>query len=90
MSTVLSRYAARIVGLLVLVEAVSVVIVWAISAVGQTEEGIFALFLAVDLVSLAMISNVYRSYKHGLGLDRRFLLAGCALILIFVYVSLAL
>jgi hypothetical protein len=90
MSTVLSRYATRIVFLLVLVEAVSVYILWTINPVSQTDEGVFAFFLAIVLVSLAMISNVCRNNKEGSQMNRGFLLAGCGLILIFVYVSLLL
>lgn len=90
MSNSSSTYATRIVGLLVVVEAASVVFLWTINSVGQAEEGLFAIFLAIDLVSLAMVSNVYRSYKSGGNLNRGFLLAGCGLILIFALAGLAL
>ena len=53
----LSRYGTRIVAFLLLVEAVSVFLLWSLSSVSQAGEGVFALFLAIDLVSLAMISN---------------------------------
>lgn len=89
MSNSTSLYATRIVGLLVIVEAVSVFFLWTNNAVGQTDEGLFAIFLAVDLVSLAMISNVYRSYKSGGNINRGFLLAACLLILIFLFAGLA-
>jgi hypothetical protein len=89
-SVPLSRYSTRIVALLVLVEAVSVFFLWSLNPVSETDEGVFAILLAIDLVSLAMISNVYRSYKHSEPMNRGFLLAGCGLILVFVYVSLAL
>ena len=90
MSEVLSRYATRIVGLLVLIEAVTVYFLWTISPINEAGEDVFAIFLAINLVSLAMISNVYRTYKHGDQLNRGFLLSGCGLILVFVYISLAL
>jgi len=90
MSSSTSGYATRIVGLLVVVEAASVFLLWTINAVGQTDEGLFAIYLAIALVSLAMISNVYRSYMSGRNLDRVFLLAGCVLILIFIFSGLAL
>lgn len=89
MSTDLSRYSARIVGLLLLVEAVSVYFLWALNPIGKSEQAVFAILLAIDLVSLAMISYIYRSYKHGEQFNRGLLIGGCCLIMIFVYVSLA-
>jgi predicted membrane channel-forming protein YqfA (hemolysin III family) len=89
MSNSLSKYSTRIVGLLVLVEAVSVYLLWTLSAVGQADEGVFAIFLAISLVALAMISNIYRTLKEGDQLGRGFLIAGCGLILLLIYVSLA-
>ena len=77
-------------GLLVLVEAVSVYLLWTISPVGKTDEAVFAIFLAITLVSLAMISNVYRSYMNGGQLNRAFLLTCCGLMVILVTISLAL
>lgn len=90
MSTHSSTDALRIVGLLTVLEAVSVFFLWTINPVGQADEGLFAIFLGTALVSLAMISNVYLSYKNGQKLSRGFLLAGCILISIFVFTSLAL
>jgi hypothetical protein len=86
----LSRSSTWIVAILVLVQLVSVVFLWSLNPVSKTGEGVFALLLAIDLVSLAMISNIYRAYKHRDELNRGFLLAGCSLILIFVFVSLVL
>ncbi len=89
-SVPLSRYSTRIVALLVLVEVVSVFFLWSLNSVSQTDEGVFATLLAIDLVSLAMISYIYRAYKSGNQFNRGVLLVGCCLILIFVYVSLVL
>jgi hypothetical protein len=86
----MSAYSTRIVAMLLIVEAVSVFFLWIINPVGQTDEAVFAIFLAIILISLAMISNVYRSYKNGDPLSRGFLIGCCFLIMIFVYVSLAL
>lgn len=88
-TTTLTKYSTRIVGLLVIVEAVCVFFLWSIGGVGQANEALFALSLAIILVSLAMISNVYLSYKEGNQLNRGFLIGCCVLILIFVYASLA-
>jgi hypothetical protein len=86
----LSKYSTRLIGLLLIVEAVSVFYLWTINGVGKSDEGVFALFLAIILVALAMISSIYRSFMNEDQLNRPFLIACCVLILLFVYVSLAL
>jgi hypothetical protein len=86
----LSKYSVRIVFLLVLVEAVADIFLWSLSPVTQAGEGVFAVLLAINLVSLAMISNIYRAFKHGYPLNKAFLITGCALIVLFVCVSLVL
>jgi len=90
MTDALKKYATRIVGLLVIIEAISGYFLWTISPTNEAGEEIFAIFLAIDLVSLAMMSNVYLAYEHNTQLNRAFLLSGCALILVLVYISLAL
>lgn len=73
--------ATRIVALLLLLETVSVWFLWTFDSVGSAGESSFALFLAADLVSFAIISYIYRLLKR----DGRFgmwpILAGCAFIL---------
>ena len=76
-------------GLFILIEAASLVFLWALNPVGQADEAVFAIFLAIELVSLAMISYVYRTYKGGGELNRGVILTACCLILIFVYIALA-
>ena len=90
LSSDLGEYSTRIVGLLIIVMAVSVYFLWALNSVNQVGEGVFAIFLAVDLVSFAMISYIYRTYKSGDGLNRGLLIVACCMILIFLYASLAL
>ena len=89
MTDALKKYATRIVGLLVIIEAISGYFLWTISPINEAGEEIFAIFLAIDLVSLAMMSNVYLAYEHNSQLNRALLLSGCAFILVPVYVSLA-
>ncbi len=89
MSKALPRSATEIVGLLVMVEVASVFILWNINAVSKAGEGEFAIFLAIDLISLAMISNIYRSGMQGDQLNKGFLGVCLALILIFVLFGLA-
>ncbi len=85
-----AKFATWIVGLLVLIELFSVFILWTINAVSKSGEGEFAIFLAIDLVSLAMISNIYRNYKEGGKLSAGFVITGFGLILVFALASLAL
>lgn len=89
MSSDLRSYSTRIVGLLLLVEAVSVYFLWALDPINKLGQGIFAIFLAIDLVSFAVISYVYRAYKSGDQLNRYLLIMACAMIIILVYASLA-
>lgn len=86
----LREYSARIVGLLIIVEAVSVYFLWTLNPVNEAGEGVFAILIAVDLLSLMLISYIYRTYKSGDQFNRAVMIIPCALILILVYVSLAL
>jgi heme/copper-type cytochrome/quinol oxidase subunit 4 len=90
MSSDLNDYGLKIVGLLLIVELVSGYFLWTLNAVNEAGEAVFAILLAVDLVSLAMISYVYRTTKSGEQLNRGVLLVACCMILVFVYASLAL
>ena len=90
MSSDLNRYSLKIVGLLILVELVSAYFLWTLNPVNQAGEAVFAILLAIDLVSLAMMSYVYRTVKSGEQLSRGVLLVASCMILVFVYASLAL
>jgi predicted membrane channel-forming protein YqfA (hemolysin III family) len=78
------------VGMLIIVEAVSVYFLWALNPVNEAGEAVFAIFLAIMLVAFAMISYVYRTYKSGDQFNKVFLLGSCIMILILVYASMAL
>jgi hypothetical protein len=90
LSTTLKDYSARIVGLFLVIEAVTVYFLWGLNPTNKIGQEVFGVFLAIDLVSFATISYVYRVYKRGDGINRGLLLAGCVMILILVYASLAL
>jgi len=90
MSSDLNRYSLKIVGLLVLVELISAYFLWTVNPVDQAGEAVFAIFLAVDLVSFAMMSYVYRTTKSGDQLNRGVLMVSCCMILVLVYASLSL
>ena len=61
--------------------AVSVYFLWALNPVNKSGEAVFAIFLAVDLVSFMMISYVYRTYKSGDQFSRALLIGACCMIL---------
>ena len=90
MSQDLNHYSLNIVGLLILVELISVYFLWTLNPVNQSDQAVFAIFLAIDLVSLAMMSYIYRTNKSGEQLNRGVLIVSCCMILVFVYATLAL
>jgi hypothetical protein len=67
----------RIVALLLLLEAASAWFLWTFDSIGSAGEAAFALFLAADLTSFAMISYTYRTLKRENRFGRWPLLAGC-------------
>lgn len=75
--------------LLIIVEAVTFYFLWTLNPTNAGGEAVFAILLAVDLVSLAMISYVYRKYKSGDPFSRKLLIVGCCMILVLVYASMA-
>lgn len=87
-TVVAERMGVRIVSLLLLVAAVSVFVLWSVNPVGPGSESTFALFLAVDLVSLAMISYVQRALTREGMMAKAPLVAGCFFILFFVAIGI--
>jgi hypothetical protein len=81
---IVDMMALRVVSLLLLVAAISVFTLWSVNPVGSGNESTFALFLAVDLVSVAMISYVQRSIAEEGRVGRVPLIAGCCFILFLV------
>jgi hypothetical protein len=88
LSSDLRKYSTGIVGLFLVVEAISVYFLWALNPTDALGEGIFAIFLAIDLVSFAVVSYIYRSYKSGAAFNRYLLITACAMIVILIYSSL--
>ena len=70
----------RIVALLIIVSLASVVTLWTLNPTSSTSQSTFAIYLAVDLVSFAMISYIYRESKSGDEIGRVPLLASSALL----------
>jgi len=66
----------QIVSLLFLVQAVATVFLLTLDALNTVSEGKFAVFLAVDLLSFAMISHIYRTQRWNTLPNRSWLLLG--------------
>lgn len=78
----------RVVGLLLLLQAVATVFLWTLGAADIVSEGRFAVFLAVDLLAFAMIAYIYTRRKWGELLSRHWLLAGSLGLVVLLLASL--
>ena len=76
--------------LLLALQVTTTAFLWTLDALNQISEGTFALFLAVDLVSFAIVSYIYRSQREFSLPNRGWIFVGCALILILLFSSLVL
>jgi hypothetical protein len=85
---VTEKMGVRIVSLLLLVAAASVLVLWSVNPVGSGGESTFALFLAVDLVAVAMISYVQRGVAREGRVARVPLVAGCCFIILLVFAAI--
>ena len=83
-AVVTEKMGIRIVALLLLIAALSVFVLWTVNPVGAGSETTFALYLAVDLICVAMISYVQRSVAGDGRIGRAPLIAGCCFILFLV------
>ena len=82
------RMSLRIGSLLLLVAAISVFVLWSVNPVGSGSESTFAMFLAVDMVCVAMISYVERAVSREGRMSRAPLVAGCVFILFLVFTGI--
>ena len=82
------RMALRIVSLLILVAAVSVFVLWSANPLGSGSETTFALYLAVDLIAVAMISYIQRSVSREGRMGRLPVITGCCFIMFLVVAGL--
>jgi len=78
----------KTVVLLLLLQAVSTFFLWTLEAVGTVSEGKFAVFLAVDLLSFAMITYVYTHEKWNEVISRGWILAGSLGLIILLFAGL--
>ncbi|MDA4128297.1 MAG: hypothetical protein OK422_02365 [Thaumarchaeota archaeon] len=75
----------RIVVPLILIQAVSVLVLWTLDSVNRASQEIITLFLAIDLLSFAVIAHIYRSGREGLTLRRHWIIvAGVAILLLLL------
>jgi hypothetical protein len=79
----------RIVGLLLIVAAMSVFGLWTLSTATVAGESTFAVYLSLDLLAFAMISYVYRVDKRGDDIAMVPMLAGLVMLLILAVAGLA-
>jgi hypothetical protein len=74
----------QIVSLLFLLQATATAFLWTLSALSSVSEGKFAVFLAVDLLSFAMISYIYRMHRWTRLASRPWLLTGSVGLVILI------
>ena len=63
----------------------SVYFLWSLNPVGRLGSTVFAVFLALNLVTVSMISYVYRKARMGEATSRLLLLVGCCALGILLF-----
>ena len=79
-----------IVTLLLLLQAISALFLWTLGATSVVSETRFAVFLAVDLLSFAMVVYVFLSQRWGEFLSKAWMLAASLGLVILLFSSLLL
>ena len=77
------------VPLLLVLQVVSVCFLWSLNPTGQGDQTEFALFLAIILVSLSIVSYFFRVEKWGKRANSFLLITGCVLLLVLLFAALA-
>ena len=77
-----------LVALLLVLQLVSVLLVWSLNPIGQQSEASFALLLAADLVAFSIVSYLVRTRNNDGGAKGAFVLAGSAAVLLFMLLAL--
>lgn len=85
-----SSSSTRIIVLLIVLQVFSTGFLWTLDALNDVSEGVFALFVAVDLLSFAMVSYIYRTEKIGGAASRAWILFGCLVLIAIIFSSLVL
>jgi hypothetical protein len=79
----------RVIALLLIVEAVSVFLLWTLDSLTIQGQNTFALFLGVNFIAFAMMSYLYRTLSSGEEISRVLMIAGCLVIAILPFLSFA-
>jgi hypothetical protein len=80
----------RVVALLLLVEVISVFLLWTLNPLTSQGQDAFALYLAVDFVAFAMMSYLYRTLNAEGRISRVLVIAGCCFMAALFFVSFTL
>ncbi|HXX72572.1 MAG TPA: hypothetical protein VEI80_02670 [Candidatus Acidoferrales bacterium] len=78
----------QIVALLLVVQAVAVIYMWVVTLFGTLSASGFAIFLAIDLLSFALVAYVYTHEKWGEVVNRVWIVAGSVGLVILLLSSL--
>ncbi len=78
----------RVVVPLLVLQGLTVGFMVSLDSLSRVSEGVFAIFLAVDLISSAAIAHAYRVTKAGETPSSSFMLAVLAAILVLLFSSL--
>lgn len=78
----------QVVSLLLILQLVATIFLWTLSSVGTADVGRFAVFLAVDLLSFAMVAFVFTHNKWGEEISRWWILIGSIGLVILLLSSL--
>jgi len=78
----------HVVTLLLALQMVSAAYLWVVTSFGTLTAGRFAVFLAVDLLSFALVAYVYTHERWGETVDRVWILTGSAGLIILLLASL--
>lgn len=81
--------AKQVVALLLVLQIVSVVYLWAVTLVEALSAGRFAIFLAIDLLSFALVGYVYTHEKWEETINRIWILVGSAGLILLLICSLS-
>jgi hypothetical protein len=78
----------QVVSLLLMLQLVATIFLWTLSSIGTADEGRFAVFLAVDLLSFAMVAFVFAHDKWGEEISRGWILMGSIGLVVLLLSSL--
>ena len=87
-SMIFDRITMPVVIVLLVLQLVASQTIWTLNATDQNSEELFALFVAVNLVSFSLISYVYRIERRKDSINRGLLLAGVSIILVLLAAAL--